>query len=123
MKIKIIDLLNKIANKEELPKEIIYDNWHWHLQLGTYMNHIVGKSLFGGYLIGYELLEKLNDEIKISGQPENIDKIKECKFNIKDVFEELNNVQVSQFTYGIVDKINEIIDYINKGDNNETEVE
>lgn len=62
---KVIDLLNKIANGKKLPKEILYDNWRWHLQLGTYMNHIVGKSLFGGYLIGHELLEKLNDEIKI----------------------------------------------------------
>lgn len=120
---KVIDLLNKMANGEELPKEIIYDGWHWYLQFETYMNHIVGKSLFGGYLIGHELLKKINDEIKVSGEineTQKPKKIEECKFNINDVFEDLNIVQVSQFTFGIVDKINEIIDKINElGEQNE----
>lgn len=102
---KVIDLLNKIANGEATNESDFVlkgDN-----QLTTI--DIFSKEY-------YLNTETLNIEIE-----EKISKIEQCNFDISKVFKDLDTVQVSQFTAGIVDKLNEIIDEVNKLKENKNE--
>ena len=70
---KIIDLLNKIANGEEVPKEIRYEENIWKLNTleNTYDN---GKCcLFEDYIDKkYVITDVLNDEIEIIEEEKKI---------------------------------------------------
>ena len=97
---KVIDLINKIAkgeatNESDFALKLESDN---------------GTTNMDIFLSEYILnTETLNLEIE-----EKSTKIKLCDFDISKVFKDLDTIQVSQFTAGIVDKINEIIDEVNK---------
>ena len=75
---KIIDLLNKIANSEEVPNKIKYRNKIWE-----YTSTVKGKG-YQYYSILYSewrtlqnlvyLEECLNDEVEIFGEPKKIEK-------------------------------------------------
>ena len=94
---KVIDLLNKIANGEAT-------NESEFILKGE--GQIINMNLFADdYFFNTEMLNK---EIK-----ETKSKIEQCNFDISKVFPDLDIVQASQFTTGIVDKINEIIDKLN----------
>lgn len=109
---KVIDLLNKIANGEEVPKEIKYDTMNYVFRHYDYKE--VHGELIDEQSSWLEKIDfyKLNEEVEIIEEPKKIEKIEQCNFDISKVFQDLDIVQVSQFTTGIVDKINEIIDYI-----------
>ena len=99
---KVIDLLNKIANGEEVPKKIRLGNnpdiFYYQEDINSY------KSYDGEYLISEWLCNssRLNFEIK---EDKKIKKI--GKLNQVEDKQNLNN-------YILRDKINEIIDEINK---------
>lgn len=104
-KIKVIDLLNKIANGEEVPKKIKdssfeltlnRDGKHYGGQTTTVLNSVFGMN-------------RLNDEIEIIEEPMKIE-----KFDFSKV-----NTIIDEDLQDIKNKLNEIIDYINKGDINE----
>lgn len=75
MKIKIIDLFNKIANGEEIPKKVIYRDKIW-----KYTSTVLGKG-YQYYSASYGewktlqsqvyLEECLNDEVEIIEEPED----------------------------------------------------
>ena len=96
MKIKIIDLLNKIANGEEsINVETKYDSDDWEkddflLSLYKEFEH---KN-------NYEIVEFLNDYVEIIEEPKKIEKLK-AKYTSQVGKLELAN------------KINELIDEIN----------
>ena len=94
---KVIDLLNKIA-KGEATNETDFALKE-DLKI-TNMNIFIEEY--------YLNTEVLNMEIE-----EKVRKIEPCDFDITKVFKNLDIVQVSQFTSGIVDKLNEIIDEVN----------
>ena len=94
---KVIDLLNKIANGEATNESEFILKGEGQI---TNMNFFADDYFFN--------TEMLNKEIK-----ETKSKIEQCNFDISKVFQDLDIVQVSQFTTGIVDKINEIIDKLN----------
>ena len=94
---KVIDLLNKIANGEATNESEFILKGEGQI---TNMNLFADEYFFN--------TEMLNKEIK-----ETKSKIEQCNFDISKVFQGLDIVQVSQFTTGIVDKINEIIDKLN----------
>ena len=106
---KIIDLLNKIANGEEVPKKIRFDNTYWNRICGEkytyYIDEDNDNDLFI-YFFRKNLTFNLNDEVEIIEEDKKIEKIP----------------MVNEFESNIVShnqarrKINEIIDYINKGD-------
>ena len=98
---KVIDLLNKIANGEATNESEFILKGEGQI---TNMNLFADDYFFN--------TEMLNKEIK-----ETKSKIEQCNFDISKVFQDLDIVQVSQFTTGIVDKINEIIDKINEMEN------
>lgn len=105
---KVIDLLNKIANGEEVPKKIkkennIYsfnDEWNFY-QL---------ENTWGGTALHFNL-DNLNDEIEIIEEPKKIEKIEHEEVQELDCYKDV--------AYFFEDRLNEIIDYINKGDNND----
>lgn len=105
---KIIDLLNKIANGEEVPKKIKYDN-----AIAEYDEE--GKDYYSeGYsgLFSYTIPEFINDEIEII-EDKKIKKISHFDINASKSIKELED-SVNLLNRGITTKINEIIDYINK---------
>ena len=94
---KIIDLLNKIANGEEVPKKIFYANQYW---INKYPNDYEGLG-YGGCLLNNTCLDNLNDEVEILKEEKKIPE------KIKDKYcSQISKVELAQ-------KYNEIIDYLN----------
>lgn len=101
MKIKIIDILNKIANNENIPNRILYKQeiWEYNKQDDDYSNY-AGENLFDEYVIA----TILNDEVEIlettiTWKPDKIEKLEEEHFS---------------YSYEIINKINEIIEVLNE---------
>lgn len=105
---KKIDLLNKIVNGEELPKKIRYKGEYWYLTqkyaniLPYYSNGYDKENLFTGEEDEY-FSESLNFEVEIIEEDKTIENIK-----VKSTFTR-NQKKIAR-------KINEIIDFINKGE-------
>ena len=95
-KIRIIDLLNKIANGEELPKSIKYYGFIWQLHNGNYVEN--GQRMLEDYLAN-GIVESLNDYVEIL--EDNTEEIEEL-----EVGDMLNNKKVRN-------KINELVKRIN----------
>ena len=111
---KVIDLLNKIANGEEVPERLKIDNWEYDKEYE---------------ILEYELLQRLsdedfgfNDEVEIIEEPQE-HKIPE-KLEIcyspdieEEIFYEKGN-KPNHYVLGdagnklIISKINEILDYL-----------
>ena len=113
---KIIDLLNKIANVEEVPKKIKYKNKEFEYIGGAY------EDEKGNDLCYYDdsCMVFLNDEVEILEEEKKIPEEIECYHQydecaVKDKFyQEQKGSLVDEI---IIDKINEIIDYLkSKGD-------
>lgn len=121
MKIRIIDLLNKIYNNDNIPKRIIYDNckWEYLSEYSDYKNEY--KSyLFGYYIANYDDIHSfLNQEIEIEEAPKKIERIdiinnvtnRNKRYIRKDDNEFFT---LSLADYCLAQKINEIIDVVNK---------
>lgn len=112
IKIKVIDLLNKIANGEEITHfkfgrcNFVYDE--------NVRNWINGE---GDILSTYCNVEKcLNEEVEIIEKDEKIEHldIYNCFHIMGD--NEVSRLRLDDNFQNISDKINEIIDYINKGE-------
>lgn len=100
-KIKIIDLLNKIANKEKVPNEIIYEGKHYYNVGNEEQAYYENSELDDCMLFLAIYNEKgLNDYVEI------LEEDKKIELLIKKNFTR-NQKQIAN-------KINEIIDYLNK---------
>ena len=105
---KVIDLLNKIANDEEVPKKIKYDD-RFYIFNEKKDNYYENETCSINW--DYVALHCLNEEIEIIEEPKKIEKIDT---------EWLKNVNMTDLkTYEIIieetmKKLNNIIDYINK---------
>lgn len=80
MKIKIIDLLNKIANGEEVPKKIKYNNkiYEYYERLENIFNYkqiVNGKYIDDYFNDNYFIDSILNDEVEIIEEPKKIEKV------------------------------------------------
>ena len=115
MKIKIIDLLNKIANDEEVPKEIIYNDKTYNYVEGRkdnwkYQRIENGKSVG---LLEDNIYFCLNDEVEIlnEAKEDKIQKIYHCETSLTQ-----NEVEIfiTENLNQMVDKINELIDVVNE---------
>ena len=98
---RVIDLLNKIANGEEVPRKFKYENitFIYNDEAVEYFDEKEGNSF--NYTFDLTDHDVLNDEIEIIEEDKKIENIK-----VK-----------SNFTHNqkqIVRKINEIIDIVNK---------
>ena len=97
---KVIDLLNKIANGEEVPKKIKYCGVDYYWTNSTYENSEADEVLFWFDVYSEE---HLNDEIEIIEEDKKIEKL--------DLI--YDYTPYMQFRV-LANKINEIIDYLNK---------
>ena len=110
-KIKIIDLLNKIANGEALPKKIRYERFIWILGKTASKNtdyQMEGNPeqfLFSNYILSI-LVECLNDEIEIL--EDNTEEIEELKYDVVD-----ENGRGWYKLDTIADKVTELIKSVN----------
>lgn len=101
---RIIDLLNKIANKEEVPKMVKYDNFILTYDEGTHDYYNEPSCTYA--LLG-DIHQKLNDEVEVI----------ENNRKIEPINDEVWNVNKND----LINKINEIIDVINEKEQNNNE--
>ena len=111
---KVIDLLNKIANGEEVPKKIKIDNRFYY----EYDKDIDYKSKDGTYLFDSYIQinkEDMNMEVEILEEEKKIpEKLEILQFS--DLID-MPNDEIMQVIKDQRFKINEIIDYLkSKGD-------
>ena len=106
---KIIDLLNKIADGEEVPKVIKVHNrqYKWKDELNIYACGKSGSLCFDFFVEN----NKLNDEVKII-EDKKIEKMGR-ELNCDDDTIRGLVASVNEIYKEIADKINEIIDKIN----------
>lgn len=116
MKIKISDLVNKVINREEMPKEVLFDGniYKWCNNIGDYRKDGWGSCLmirdvfdnFDRYGSFYNMLF---EDVEIIEEPKKIEKLELC---MEYDYEEVNdNLEKDMKT--LVFKINELIDEIN----------
>lgn len=116
MKIKIIDLLNKIANDEEVPEKIKINNVIYEYRGYMYCTENANYQNIEDYLFGKWNFNILNDEVEIIEEPKKIEKIKMYQDEEGHYF--LNKqdrkvyVNCDEIDF-MVDKFNELIDEIN----------
>lgn len=112
-KIKIIELLNRIANKEKVPREIIYKGNHYYNVGNEEQAYYENSELDDCILLLAVYNEKgLNDYVEILEEDKKIEKIEKIDQNFRgyDYNEEMKSTDLTILRF----KINEIIDYINK---------
>lgn len=110
---KIIDLLNKIANGEEVPKKI-----KWLEQIYEYsdIDKFYYQNGYSMYRDFYTEGNCLNEEVEIIEEEKEIEKLKYfdlCKSN-EDGDLELTYTGVADTFDEVYEKINEIIDAVNE---------
>ena len=102
---KIIELLNRIANDEDIPKKIKYRDKIWE-----YQSTIMGKcyQYYSSFCEDWRRLEDeiileecLNDEVEIIEEKKEIEEFK-------------TNYTCSELDFEIIDKINELVRISNK---------
>ena len=119
---KIIDLLNKIANGEEVPTIILFNSYKYRFdKIDRVYRNIRGNSTLGEI---NELDLYLNDEVEIieeeKGIPEKEDEL--IRYNIQEFdnlkeFVEITTNDVFGKINKVIDKLNVVIDYLkSKGD-------
>ena len=116
MKIKIIDLLNKIANGEEVPEMVEYSNvlFKYDEDFKNYISENMSGDIFS-YIDGTCFNDAI-EVIKITVEPKKIEKIEwnnKSKWNGNHIDE---TEMLMSRTEQLKNSLNEVIDYINKGD-------
>ena len=113
---KVIDLLNKIANGEEVPKQIKYCGVNYYWTGFNYENSEADEVLFW-YCVYSE--KYINDEVELIEEDKKIETINNFTSNVGAVDE--NNIE--EYIHKLFEqelilylKINEIIGIINRGD-------
>lgn len=110
---KVIELLTKIANGEEVPKKIRFNNIEWNRVYGEKNVYYINEydSDFFIYLFRKNLDFTLNDEVEIIEEDKKIEKLNTWFSLEKDC--ENDNIQYANHNFKThYNKINEIIDYI-----------
>ena len=109
---KVIDLLNKIANEEELPNKIRFNNIEWNRVYGEKNVCYIDEydNDFFLHFFRNNLDFTLNDEIEIIEEDKKIRKLP------NEVQEPKNFEEVVYIAEDLARKINEIIDKLNEGE-------
>jgi len=112
-KMTVIQLLNKIANGEDVPKKIRYNNIIYNWDIDGYLHYEDEYHSERAFLEGYRTDMCLNDEVEIIEEDKKIEKLEN---KIDTTFENYNYSERMRLTE-IVNKINEIIDYLEENKN------
>ena len=118
MKIKISDLVNKVINREEMPKEVLFDGniYKWCGDIGDYRKNGWGcclmiRDIFNNFDRYGSFYNMLFEDVEIIEEPKKIEKIARCD-SIKmthygELYKPTENEEILRI------KINELIDEIN----------
>ena len=123
MKIKIITLLNKIANNEKVPKHILLTNivFHYDDDVQDYENdsEYLFRDSFSNFDRSDDFLNIEVEEVEIIEEEKEIEKLGK-KFTLEGNTSELTK---SDWQFSVISqKINELVDEINKLKQCKTEV-
>ena len=112
-KIKVIELLNKIANGEELPKEIKYNFETFYIKYDTFHNIYFYETKDGTTLLKYIYNTNfLLDEVEIL--EDNTEEIEELKIDENGFIKTNNGTwKGRKLDVAFADKINELIKAVN----------
>ena len=122
---KIIDLLNKIANGDEIPKKIKYDNKIWIYDICEEDYNYNGMEYaFYGLFANYfatRPIGQLKDEVEIIEEEKKIPEKLDLYEDLQDILNSTDESVVLNAIHKCLTcekiKINEIIDYLkSKGD-------
>ena len=118
LRIKIIDLLNKIANGEEVPKKILLNRIVFEYQGDDYLYKDEDKKeywLFSAcYTDKYMWLEDfLKDEVEIIGDPKKIEKWGEGALEEMEKCTDYTLEDLQKYIRILAETQNELIDEIN----------
>lgn len=117
---KVIDLLNKIANGEKVPEKIRYDNLIWKKTFNTTSKCNCYCNDYETDFLDYIFVGSLNDEIKVIEESKKIEKLNYLTSIITTTLnDEKQDIVSAPSNIEIADKLNEIIDYINKENKDE----
>lgn len=110
---KIIDLLNKIANNEEAPKKIKYKDNVYYLgknmvDLHTYQTEGSNTTRKLSLIIDNEYLN-LNDEVEIIEEPKKVEIPKHIS---NEVIQDLDREICPTNVKCVAHKVNELINYL-----------
>jgi len=109
-KIKVIDLLNKM-NRGTQPKKIKYNGVIYEYEQDDYIHNF--DYMCEGLIDGLKSFDDLLEEVEIIEEDKKIEKIIPTSLKgIDDLDEKIEVAHID--TISAIDKINEIIDYINK---------
>ena len=123
MKIKISDLVNKVINREEMPKEVLFDGniYKWCNDIGDYRRNGWGtclmiRDIFNNFDRYGSFYNMLFEDVEIIEEPKKIEKILISMDDNGMPF--VGNSQYKRLSYSETDlmmatKINELIDEIN----------
>lgn len=111
MKIKVIDLLNKIANDEEVPEKIKINNVIYEYRGYMYCTEKANYQDIEDYLFGKWNFNILNNYAEIIKEPKKIEKIARCDDVKMTHYGELHKPTENEEILRI--KFNELIDEIN----------
>ena len=114
-KLRVIDLLNKIANGEEVPKKIKYLTSIYTLRSNNnyYVENSDSSHSSGLY---YQMIggSRLNDEVEVIEEDSKIQRIGANNYEWNYKYPKDTPQAVVDNLELVRQKINEIIDYINK---------
>lgn len=120
MKIKIIDLFNKIANDEEVPNPIMLNNvvFHYDDDAQDYENgfEYLFRDSFSNFGRSDEFLNIEVEEVEIIEEEKELEKIRmngNCFFS-ESINAWINKEKSSAYCEFLSNKINELVDEINK---------
>lgn len=118
MKIKISDLVNKVINREEMPKEVLFNGniYKWCDNIGDYRKDGWGsclmiKDIFDNFDRYGSLYNMLFEDVEIIEEPKKIEKIARCDDIKMTHYGELHKPTENEEILRI--KFNELIDEIN----------
>ena len=116
MKIKIIDLLNKIANDEEVPEKIKINNVIYEYRDYMYCTEKANYQDIEDYLFGKWNFNILNEEAEIIEEPKKIEKIKSNgdEFYSDYIDTWISKNETDAYCEFLMNKINELIDVVNE---------
>lgn len=112
MKIKIIDLFNKIANNEKVPKHIILNNvvFHYDDDVQDYENdfeYLLFRDSFSSFGRSEDFLNIEVEEVEITEEEKEIEKIGK-------IYDGFTDSYYDTCLETAIKKVDEIIDVVNK---------
>ena len=110
---KVIELLNKIANGENIPNKILIEDNLYRYQGDDYLCEDTNEWLFSnGYKKDF-LQDNLNKDIEMPTDFEEDKKIEKLNYPHIEI-ESGADDEIRDYLFKLKDKLDEIIDYINK---------